>query len=66
MEKYIQAFFDNIAQKIEEYKITKQDEKKRIKIEELEKIEKEKILLQKQIKEEEEIRITNQRKRFKG
>ena len=65
MEKYIQAFFDNIAQKIEEYKITKQDEKKRIKIEELEKIEKEKILLQKQKKVEEETRTKIREKDLK-
>ena len=65
LENYIQSFFDNIAQKIEEYKITKQDEKKRIKIEELEKKEKEKILFQKQKKEEEEIRTKVKEKALK-
>ena len=65
LEKYIQTFFDNISQKIEEYKITKQDEKKRIKIEELEKKEKEKILFQKQKKEEVELRTKIKEKALK-
>jgi len=65
LEKYIQGFFDNIAQKIEVYNITKQEEKRRIKIEELEKIEKEKILLQKQKKEEEETRTKVKEKALK-
>ena len=55
IETKVQAFFDNIAEKIEEYKITKQEEKRRRKIEELEAIEKEKILLQKKKKEEVEL-----------
>ena len=55
LEKYIQAFFDGIANRIVEYKILKAEEKKRKKIEEIEKKEKEKLLIQKQkIKEEEE------------
>ena len=55
LEKYIQAFFDGIANRIVEYKILKAEEKKRKKLEEIEKKEKEKLLIQKQkIKEEEE------------
>ncbi|MDB4846700.1 hypothetical protein OAH88_05965, partial [Candidatus Pelagibacter sp.] len=65
LEKYIQTFFDNISQKIEEYKITKQDEKKRIKIEELEKKEKEKILFQKQKRDEEETKTKIKEKALK-
>ena len=54
LEKYIQAFFDIFANKIVEYKILKIDEKRKIKLEEIEKKEKEKALAYKQkIKEEE-------------
>ena len=56
LEKKIQKFFDAIADKIEEYKITRQEEKRRKKIVELERIEKEKILIQKEKKEEEILR----------
>ena len=54
MEKHIQAFFDIFANKIFEYKILKAEEKRKIKLEEIEKKEKEKILIYKQkIKDEE-------------
>jgi hypothetical protein len=54
LEKYIQAFFDIFANKILEYKILKTDEKRKRKLKEIEKKEKEKILIYKQkIKEEE-------------
>jgi len=55
LEKYIQAFFDKIANTILEYKILKSEEKRKRKIEEIEKKEKEKILLQKQKIQEEEV-----------
>ena len=55
LEKYIQAFFDGIANRILEYKILKAEEEKKRKLEEIEKKEKEKLQTQKQkIKEEEE------------
>ena len=55
LEKYIQAFFDSIANRIFEYKILKAEEKRRRRLEEIEKKEKEKIKIQKQkVKEEEE------------
>ena len=55
LEKYIQAFFDGIANRILEYKILKAEEKRKRKLEEIEKKEKEKLQNQKQkIKEEEE------------
>ena len=55
LEKYIQAFFDGIANRILEYKILKAEEKRKRKLEEIEKKEKEKLQTQKQkIKEEEE------------
>jgi len=47
LEKYIQAFFDKIANTILEYKTLKAEAKRKIKLEEIEKKEKEKILLQK-------------------
>ena len=54
LEKYIQAFFDIFANKIIEYKVLKTDEKRKRKLEEIEKKEKEKIQAYKQkIKEEE-------------
>ena len=65
IEKYIQAFFDNIAQKIEEYKITKKDEQKRIKIEKLERIDKEKHLIQKKKQEEEALQTKLKEKALK-
>jgi len=53
LEKHIQAFFDFFANKILEYKVLKVDEKRKRKLEEIEKKEKEKILIYKQkIKEE--------------
>ncbi|WP_229704514.1 hypothetical protein [Candidatus Pelagibacter giovannonii] len=55
LEKYIQAFFDSIANRITEYKILKIEEKRRRQLEEIEKKEKEKLQIQKQkVKEEEE------------
>jgi hypothetical protein len=54
LEKYIQAFFDIFANKILEYKVLKADETRKRKLEEIEKKEKEKILIyKKKIKEEE-------------
>ncbi|MDB9699495.1 hypothetical protein OAA33_01070 [Candidatus Pelagibacter sp.] len=55
LEKYIQAFFDSIANRIFEYKTLKAEEKRRRQLEEIEKKEKEKSQIQKQkVKEEEE------------
>jgi hypothetical protein len=53
LEKYIQAFFDKISDTITKYKFLKEDEKRRLKLEQLEKERIKKIELQK-IKEEEE------------
>ena len=55
LEKYIQAFFDKIANTILEYKILRSEEKRKRKIEEIEKKEKAKILVQKQKIQEEEL-----------
>ncbi|MDB9978938.1 hypothetical protein OAD70_01560 [Candidatus Pelagibacter sp.] len=55
LEKYIQLFFDSIANRILEYKILKAEEKRKRKLEVIEKKEKEKLQIQKQkVKEEEE------------
>jgi hypothetical protein len=55
LEKYIQAFFDSIANRILEYKILKAEEKRKRKLEVIEKKEKDKLQIQKQkVKEEEE------------
>jgi hypothetical protein len=53
LEKHIQAFFDKIANTISEYKILREDERRRRKLEEIERIEKEKILNIQKKKEEE-------------
>jgi hypothetical protein len=62
LEKYIQAFFDKIADTISEYKILKEDEKKRIKLQEVEKAEKNRINEEKQKKQNEELKIKLQEK----
>ena len=65
LEKYFQAFFDKIENTISEYKILKEDEKRKLKLDELEKKEKEKIALHKQIKEEEELQTRLKEKALK-
>ena len=57
LEKYIQGFFDKISETISNYKIIKDDEKRKLKIEKIEAERKEKILIEKQKKEEEELRV---------
>ena len=51
-EKYIQSFFDKISETISNYKVIKKEEKRRIKIEQIEKERIEKIELQKAKQEE--------------
>ena len=63
LEKYIQAFFDFFANKILEYKILKTDEKRKRKLEEIEKREKEKILIYKKKKKEEKKQNKQQEKK---
>ena len=57
LEKYIQRFFDKISETISDYKLIKQDEKRRIKIEKIEIERKEKIELEKKRKEDEALRF---------
>ena len=65
LEKYIQAFFDIFANKILEYKILKIEEKRKRKLEEIEKKEKEKILIYKQKIKQEELQTKIQEKNLK-
>ena len=57
MEKYIQKFFDKISETISNYKVLKDDEKRRLKIEKIEKEREEKIKIQKQKKIDDDLRI---------
>ena len=57
LEKYIQGFFDKISETISNYKILKQDEKRRQKIEKIENERKTKLAFEKQKKEEENLRV---------
>ena len=65
LEKYIQGFFQKIDDKIVHYKILKKEEKRRKKLEEVERIEKERIEKNKQIKEEEELKTKFKEKSLK-
>ena len=65
LEKHIQAFFDIFANKIIEYKILNADEKRKKKLEEIEKKEKEKILIYKKKIKEEELQTKLQEKNLK-
>ena len=57
IEKYIQAFFDKISDTISSYKILKKDEKRRIKLEEIEKEREAKIELAERKKEQEALKV---------
>ena len=57
LEKYIQGFFDKISETLSSYKILKQDEKRRMKIESIENERKAKIALEKQKQEEITLRL---------
>ncbi len=57
LERYIQAFFDKISETISNYKILKDDEKRRLKIEKIENERKAKIEIEKKKTEEEALRL---------
>jgi hypothetical protein len=65
LEKYIQAFFDKIENTITDYKTLKAENKRKIKLEELEKKEKERILLQRQKLQEEQLQTKLKEKSLK-
>ena len=57
LEKYIQGFFDKISETISDYKILKDDEKRRLKLEKIENERKAKIQFENQKKEEDSLRV---------
>jgi len=57
LEKYIQAFFDKIANSIAQYKYLKEVQKRKTKLEEIERETKEKIEFEKQKQKEEAIKL---------
>jgi len=65
LERYIQAFFDRIANTILEYKILKAEDKRKRKLEEVDKRERERILLQKKKLQEEELQTKLKEKALK-
>ena len=65
LEKYIQAFFDKIANTILDYKLLKAEDKRKRKLDEIEKKEKERISLQKQKLQEEELQTKFKEKALK-
>jgi len=65
LEKHIQAFFDKIANTILEYRILKKDDQRKRKLEEIDRIEKEKILIQKQKQQEEALNTKLKEKALK-
>ena len=65
LEKYVQAFFDKIADSILEYKILRIEGKRKRKLDEVEKKERERIFLQKQKLQEEETQTKLKEKALK-
>ena len=65
LEKYIQRFFDKISETISEYKLFKDQEKRRIKLEKIEKERREKIEFDRQKKLDEIEKIKFQEKALK-
>jgi len=65
LEKYIQLFFDKIENIITEYKILNAENKRKIKLDEIEKKEKERILLQKKNLQDEELKTKFKEKALK-
>jgi len=65
LEKYIQGFFDKISETISSYKILKQDEKRRQRIQKIEDERKAKLANEKQKKEEEALRVKLREKELK-
>ena len=57
LERHIQRFFDKISEKISNYKILKNDEKRRIRLEKIENERKAKIAIEKEKKEQEILKV---------
>tara|TARA_B100000579_G_scaffold22778_1_gene16068 strand:- start:1117 stop:2310 length:1194 start_codon:yes stop_codon:yes gene_type:complete len=65
IDRAIQNFFQKIDKKIEDYKIIQEEEKKRIKIEQMEKIKREKETEEKNIIQQEKIQLKLKEKQIK-
>ena len=65
LEKHIQKFFDSISNSITDYQTLKAEEKRKIKLEEIEKIERERIFLNKKNLLEEEFQTKQKQKALK-
>ena len=65
IDRYILKFFQKIEEKIQEFKLIRVEEKRRIKLADIEKKEKEKIEIQKQKIEEETIQLKLKEKQLK-
>ena len=65
LEKYLQQFFDKISETITNYKILKDDEKRRLSLEKIENERKEKIAIEKQKKEDEILKVKLKEKALK-
>ena len=65
IDQFISKFFQKIDDKINEFKEIKAEEKRRIKLEKLEKAQQEKLLFQKQKKEEEEQKLKLKQRELK-
>ena len=62
LEKFIQSFFEKIANKIEEYKFIKGEEKRKKQIEETKKMQQEKIAAEKEYKLQEKLKLQEKKK----
>jgi hypothetical protein len=65
LEKYIQGFFDKISETISNYKILKDDEKRRLKVEKIDKERIEKVEIEKRKKEDQALRLKLKEKALK-
>ena len=65
VDRFISKFFQKIEEKIQGFKILRSEEKRRLKLEAIEKTEKEKLELESQKKEEEEIQLKLKEKQLK-
>ena len=65
VDKFIAKFFQKIEKKIQEFKLLRFEEKRRIKLEAIENVEKEKLKLEKQKREDEEYQLKIKEKQLK-
>ena len=65
LDRKIQNFFTKIENKISQYKILRAEEKRKIRLEEIDRMQKEKVKIEKQKKEEENLRLQLKIKQLK-